>query len=199
MSKPYRRSNTCLAVVRHANKLFFAGDRRISWNFSQAQIAPRPKVTMLDGILRAGTGTSVLCDEFTDLFKAPKLTKKDDSFMYVQHKLLPSFLKHLRDRGWVRKGECKLTKFEEADLSATCLVGIGTDLYELDISQDLIAVGAISSPFAAGCGGQLAWGALLALEKTAPDMKPEDKLKIALNAAAEVSPGCDSNIDIIHN
>jgi len=200
MSKHIRTSQTCLAVLKHNEKLYFAGDRRISWHFGQAQISPRPKITFRGGILFAGTGTSVVCDTATDLFEPPKFLKNEDTYIYANKKLLPAYIKHMRKTGWINKNEFRLAKNGDGtDLSATILVGIGKDLYELDVSPDLIAIGPISTPFAAGCGGSLAWGALLALEKVAPDMSPETKLKLALQAAAEVSPGCDSNIDILHN
>jgi hypothetical protein len=187
-------------VLKHKGKLYFAGDRRISWHIGQAQISPRSKITFRHGILFAGTGTSVLCDTATDLFVPPKFNKQEDTYMYANTKFLPAYIKHLRKTGWINKGEFRLAKHTEGtDLSATILVGIGSDLYELDVSSDYIAMCPISTPFAAGCGGSLAWGALLALEKAAQDLTPEQKLTMALQAASEVSPGCDSNVDILHN
>ncbi len=195
------KSNTCLAVLMHKDKLYFAGDRRISWGLHKAQRGPRPKVTHRDGVLFAGTGTSALCDEITDLFVVPDRYPGSDAFEYFHHSLLPHVLAHLETKGYVNRGERHLRrndKDKEDDmLIAIILVGIDDCLFELDINTSVISGDQIVTPYASGCGGAYALGSLMTTEGS--KLGPEARLIKALRIAASISPGCDGHIDVVHN
>ena len=199
------KSNTCLAVLRDKNGyLWFAGDRRISWNYSKAIKGPRSKVTKRNNILFAGTGTSCICDLVTDQFEVPIKTDMIDSYTYIHKVLVPALIKQLKEEGWINDGERKLaydnildSRLDDCAPHAILIIGVGSDLYELDLNTQLITVDAIDAPYAAGCGGELAWGSLLTTEKLR--MTPKARLKLAVEIAAKVSPGCDDNVDIISN
>lgn len=193
------KSNTCLAVLRHNKKLYFAGDRRCTWGFHKCQKLVHPKISYRDGILYAGTGSSALCDEAVQLFNAPKLELEDDPYRYMHNHFLPAIIDHLRSKNYVNKNERHIIRDKDGDeiISAVILVGIKDQLFEVDLSSDIILVDSIDAPYAHGCGGQLALGALLAMEGA--KMKPEEMLKKAIRIAAAVSPGCDAHCDVLHN
>lgn len=193
---------TCLAVLKGRDgALHFAGDRRISWDMSKSQVAPRPKVTYRNGVLFAGTGTAYICDLVTDLFDIPDYGNTD-TFHYIHATFIPKFLKWLRVEGWVAEGERRLKATNQVDKDedtqgAIILVGVFSDLYELSIDENQISADAINTPYAAGCGGSLALGSLLTTERF--KMGVNERLHLAINVAAESSPGCDDNIDIVTN
>jgi len=180
--------------------LWFAGDRRISWHFGKALKSPRPKITYRNKVLLAGTGTSCICDLVTDQFDIPIKTDQQDTFNYIHTTFVPKLIKWLRQEGWVSEGERKLSTSDDdgkSELGATILIGVESDLYELDIDTNMICADVIDAPYAAGCGGALAHGSLLTTESL--DYSPKKRLTIALKVAAKVSPGCDDNVDILNN
>ena len=179
--------------------LYFAGDRRISWDFSKAIVAPRPKVSYRDGILYAGTGVAAICDLVTDQFTAPARLHSQPTFQYIHKTFIPCLLTWLRSEGWVAEGERRLNidGTDSEDYYASIVLGVDSDLYELDLSSSMISADAIDAPYATGCGGPVALGSLLTTEKM--KMSIEDKLTLALQVAAQVSPGCDDNVDIVTN
>lgn len=190
---------TCLAVVREGKRLYFAGDRRVSWGFHKAQIMETPKISFINGVLRAGTGTGSLCTEMVDLYKGPKAPTKGDLDQFMLGPFLEDVIKFLTKKLYIPKGTRRLRAAREGsdETGASILLGVKDRLYELDLGSDGVSMDRIAAPYASGCGGQLALGALLALE--GQNLPPEERLKAALRIAAQVSPGCDSNIDIIHN
>lgn len=191
------RSNTCLAMLKTKKGLVFAGDRRISWGMHKAQKAPRSKVTNRNGVLLAGTGVSCICDLVTDLFNVPAYDGKQDTFNYMHKTFLPALMKYLREEKWLKE-DGRGIDFDDDDRTlAIIVVGVGKDLYELDMTTHCISVDAISAPYAHGCGGMYALGSLLTTEKL--DMDEEERLKLALQIAAKVSPGCDAHVDIVRN
>jgi hypothetical protein len=195
------KSQTCLAVVRDdKGKLWFAGDRRSSWHFGKAIKGPRPKVTKKNGILLAGTGVASICDLVTERFEVPKQEDKETSMQYMV-RFEDELLAWLREEKWVKEDSRCLTKQgeeEEHELMAIILVGVGSDLYEVDLAcTSPLQSTPIDAPYGAGCGGSLAWGSLLTSAKLGWTEKK--RLKEALKVAAKVSPGCDDNIDILHN
>jgi hypothetical protein len=194
-----KKSSTCLAVVREKGtkkkrgKLVFAGDRRISWGMGQHQIATRAKVIKRNGVVFAGTGVSYLCDLVCELCEVPDVPEQMDGFNYVHHVLYRNIMAILTEKGCMDK-EGKVTLSE--DFEAVILVGFKGDLFEICISNDCgVTIDAIDAPYAHGCGGKYALGSLKTTENS--KMSAEDRLKLALGIAAELSPGCDANVDIV--
>jgi hypothetical protein len=189
-----------LAVLRDKQgHLWFAGDRRASWGFHKAIRTPRPKISKRNGILLAGTGVSLICDLVVDLFDIPKYSNKLSTFEYMHKVFIPELLVYLRAERWIKDDarELKYNKATEDQLEGYILVGVHSDLYELILSTELIGVDAVDAPYALGCGGQLALGSLLTTERVR--MSTSNRLKLALEVAFEVSPGCGDGIDILNN
>lgn len=190
------KSATCLAVLRNEQgKLVFAGDRRLSWDMSKAQVAPRPKITKRKGLLFAGTGVSFLCDLITDVIAIPDYdTTTVDPFLYIHNVLLPEIHKLLNEKGLLDKD---IIKMHNKELEAAIIIGMKGQLFELSLDDTGILVDAIDTPHTHGCGGKYALGVLKYLEKINSPLTTEEKLRTALEVASLISPGCDANIDIL--
>lgn len=198
------KSNTCLLVVTGKNnKLYMAGDRRVSWDFSQAQSIPYSKVIKQDKLLLGGTGDGALCDLFTRSVTFPKVNKTIDALDYMQNDFYSTMIAVLEARGFM--DHVSKTLKIPGELSAEIIVGVKHRLFSIDISNPdpygdghsgLVTIGELGTPYGTGCGGQWAWAAYEALSNNTT-MTTENKLKAALRLAAKHSPGCDEKIDII--
>lgn len=203
MGPSKKKSNTCLAVLRDKEgKLWFAGDRRVSWDMSKAIKGPRAKIAKRNGVLLAGTGVSSICDEIVDLLSIPRYNSTQSVFHYMNRNFLDAVLKHLSKRKLLHKEERRLVykegKKEAEDgewFGAIILVGFQGELFELDVDNHHIAIGPIDAPYAHGCGGDYALGSLLTTEDS--KLNPKTRLIRALNVAARMSPGCGDGIDIL--
>ena len=198
-----RKSNTCLAVLRDVEgKLWFAGDRRLSWGMHRAQKMRKPKIAKREGLLLAGTGVGSMCDEIVHLMQIPEQGKSGDPYWYMHEIFMPTLFDHLRHKGYLHEKERRLAYHEDREsreddwFGAIILIGFKGQLFELDVDNQQISLDMIDAPYAHGCGGDLALGSLLTTEGT--KMGPAKRLEKALHVAAEVSPGCDNNVDILH-
>ncbi len=197
-----KKSLTCLAAIKHRGKIYMAADRRTSWDMSQAQEMPRPKIKKRDGVILAGTGDGYLCTLIVDIMKIP-IGEGQDLDIYMHWTFHQAVTKLLLAKGYA--DEHKQLKIPPSG-GAEILVAIQGMLYtvlidnpdaeNLDNPFGLVSIEEVNFPYASGCGGHLAWGSLLTTETL--DMKPKDRLKLALQVAAKVSPGCDAVVDIEH-
>jgi len=159
------KSSTVLATVELGNRLYFAADRRISWDMSKAAISPTSKVTKRNGILMAGTGYASICFEVIHRSHFPEY-KGQDPDNYVHNELLPAIITDLRTVGIVDKEDRRLASNYKSDYrpSAVILLGIknkdGAAVYELDMSSDSISIDRVPTTYAHGCGGDYAMAIL---------------------------------------
>lgn len=197
-----KQSRTCIAVIKNKRgKLMMAGDRRATWDFSQSQKMPRPKVSKRDGLLLGGTGDGALCTLIVDIM--PILSYEDqelDNYMFNDFR--KQLIKTLKQQGYT--DEHNLLKLPR-DTDAEIIVGIRGRVYQVIINNPdpdnhytvgQVSIDEVNVPYAAGCGGSLAWGALL--ESVDSQYSYKERLERALNIAASVSPGCGDGIDIIN-
>lgn len=196
-----KQSLTCIAAIKHRGRIYMAADRRASWDFSQAQQMPRPKIVKRDGMILAGTGDSYLCALLVDILEVPPRGQEtlDDYMFDKMHRSVTNLL--------LRKGYCSEHKQLKipSESSVEVIIAIEGKLYNIvihnpdpekeDISGEIM-IDELNIPYASGCGGHLAWGSLLTSENL--ELTPNERLTIALNVAAQVSPGCDNKIDIYH-
>lgn len=196
------KSNTCIAALADKRgKIYIAADRRVSWDFSQCQTMPTPKVIKRDGVILAGTGDGYLCDILTKLLNIPLNTRELDSLFYLHEIIYPQIIKLLTRKGMFDHHE-KALKIP-ADAYCEVLLVFNHKLFSICIynpdpnsikSSGIITIDQLAIPYATGCGGQLAWGSLLTTENLGLNVK--ERLRVALNVAATVSPGCNNEIDI---
>lgn len=195
-------SGTCIAVIKtKRGKIMMAGDRRMSWGFSQAQRTPEPKVIKRDGLLFGGTGSCYLLTLINQIFVVPD-RGKDDPLAYMHNIFHKALVRFLCSKGF---GDSKtgVLKFPP-DLSIESLVACKGRLFSILIGSDgdsphdmgYVLIDEVSLPYSTGCGGSLAWGSLLTTEPL-KEMSDKEKLITALKVAATVSPGCDDEVDII--
>jgi len=199
-----RKSRTCIAAIKVRNKVMMAADRRSSWDFSQAQTMIKPKILKRNGLILAATGDGYLCSLLVERLDIPgDPLHTDDLDTYMFESLHAHITKLLLRKGF-KDGHNQLSIPGE-DSGCELLVGVKGRLFNYVISNPEpenkdrslgeIQVDELNLPYASGCGGALAWGSLLTTDKV--DMKPKDRLTLALEVAAHVSPGCDNNIDIV--
>ena len=199
MDRP--KSNTVLAMVRDENgRLVFAGDRLMSWGFHKSQRTPTPKVVKRGHYLLAGTGLCSVIDEILIIMDLPNAPKKGLR-KFMASDFISAVHKHMVKQGLASKDRRALygDKEKSADvdtLKAVVVIGVHGQLFELMLGSDSITIIELSLPYAHGCGGSLAWGALLATEGL--DLTVEDRLTRAIRAAGTVSPGCNTEVDIIY-
>ncbi len=202
-----KQNGTCIAAIKsRTGKIVMAADRRASWDMSQAQTMPRAKLVYRNGLILAGTGDGFLCHLIVDILDFPPYLSDYDQDSYLHGDFYNSIRRLLDRKGMMDKD--KMLKIP-VDVDAEILIACGGRLYLMDIfnpsdtdnyPHGLITLDEAALPFAAGCGGQLAWGALLQQDKLLKEkglkLSNTDRLIQALNVAADVSPGCNNIIDI---
>lgn len=192
-----KKSNTCIAVLKtKRGKLMMAGDRRASWDH-QAQKMPRPKIQKREGLLLGGTGDGYLCTLIVDILSLPEY-ENIDTDSYMHHKFQTAIVRLLKSKNFCDNKGLHIPTDTEAEI----IVGIQGKLYQVIISNEdsrnhggIITIDELNTPYATGCGGLLAWGSLLTTQDL--NLSDKERLKLALSVAAQVSTGCDGNVDII--
>lgn len=219
--KNKKQSMTCVAVCKKRNgKLIMAGDRRISTG-DKYQKSPIPKIAYINGFLLGGTGDCELLQLITENLA---LGQEGDITSYMYYGFKIALIKLLKNHGY--KDEHNLLRLQKnSDLEL--VVGKEGKLFNITfnsgynpdvlVEPSTIGIVEIGTPYATGCGGELAWGSLLSIEgdnkedllqklhvnfniqKLPKNIKTLDEIKLfyALNIASTVSAGCDNNIDII--
>ncbi len=207
-----KRSNTCIAALKtKSGKILMGADRRCSWDFSQCQVMPRPKINKRNGVILAGTGDSYLCTLFVDIMEIPNIIGSNTD-KYMHGVFFDAVYNMLIMKGMGE--EHNLLKIP-GDSDVEILVVIYGKLYQVIINNPdptstmcsgLVTIDELNLPFATGCGGQAAWNAIKAFNRANQLLKDIGQNKLltdkqilleSLVLAAENSPGCDDNIDII--
>lgn len=190
---------TCIACIKYKGKLYIAADRRISWETSQIQECPSPKVVKRDGVIIAGAGDAYLLTLLTSCLSIPN--NETDIDTYMHHHFQKAVKKLLIGQGFVDPhGLLRVPP----DMELECVLAVQGILWSIAIvnAEDvpnglsLVLIDKVNTPYATGSGGQLAWGSLLTTETM--NMKPKERLQLALNVASRVDPGCDNKVDIEH-
>lgn len=208
--KPDKKiSNTCIAIIKNRQgKLLMAGDRRSSWGYHYAQSMDIPKINKKDGVLLGATGHGDMCSLFVDDggFEIPeqnvKLTAK-----YMYHIFKPAVIKFLLNQGYGyskdRQTHLKLPPGTYCEV----VIGISGEAWSMTIENPCleesefleghVSVGRVSIPYATGCGGHGTADAILRYELKRKGYITKEELRQALEIVADISPGCDDEIDII--
>lgn len=208
MTTKKKQSRTCIAAIRQKNgKIMLAADRRASWDWNQCQQMPRPKLAKRNGLILAATGDSYLCTLIVDILKFRKYEDDMTEDEYFHNIFYYDVLKLLKSKGLADIVSGTPILRIPKGLDVEVIIVLNKKLYTVVIenpieqveehanSFGLINIDELSLPYATGCGGSLAWGSLLTTEDM--DLKAKDRLTLALNIAAQVSPGCDNMIDIV--
>lgn len=202
-----KTSNTCIAVIERDGVVYMAGDRRMSWDFSQAQPSPIPKIAKRCGMLIGATGSGFLCSLMVDIIQYPKPTAKQKPFDYVMNTVCKIIHDTLIEKGFSNgNGMMKIPSNHAAEglfimkgEAFSIVIANEYDSDSADGAMGHVTGDVVSFPYATGCGGQWAWGVLEEHSLLSNKLKltPHESLRRALRIAAKFSPGCDSQIDII--
>ena len=179
---------TCIVSYRDQNKIYIGGDTcAVSGLFVNNRLDP--KVFKNKNMLMGYAGSFRLGQIMRFAFKPPKHEKDKDTYEYM----CVDFVKAMQ-RCLEKNGHAGHNKKEEREASGQLLVGYKGSLYE--IYEDY-QVGLSAEVFSSiGCGSELAIGAMHALEKM-PKILPEEKLRIALEAAARFNGGVSAPFTIL--
>ena len=216
-----RQTGTCIAVIKGRNgKLIMAGDRRASWHFGHAEKMNRPKIAAVkDGlrldqnenplksgdILLGATGNGSMCSLLVDILDVPEIQGDVQHYMFFTFR--EKIQRLLLNQGY---GDKEKNLFIPPDSSCELVVGIKGHIYTVNVDNPyddsirefhssrggLIQIDEVSAPYATGCGGPSALPILLA-EKKREKCSKKEHLQLAMEIAADISPGCDRNIDYV--
>lgn len=199
---------TCIAIAKNKNgRIMMAGDRRVSSDWSNAFDLPAtsPKIKKDDsGILMGGAGSANLLTILTKVMIPPD-RGTEDLDVYMQFKFKDALKKALIISGY--KDEHNLLKLDQdGDMGAILVLEHRVFLLDVRHPDEFSQHGNILTgiieilegplPYAVGCGADLAKGALLA-EKKRLGYNTRDGLRLAMEIAADISPGCSNQVDII--
>ena len=184
---------TCIVGLEHDGKVYIGGDSAGSDGFT-LQIRADQKVFTKDGY----TGEYVPVPwvmGFTSSFRMgqllryklelPKIpkdkgTEPGDLEGFMVTSFVDAVREALRTGGWLRKES-------ERESGGTFLVGVRGQLYA--IHNDLQVGHVVDGYAAVGCGDHLALGALYATDDGTSTLAPDDRIRLALGAAARHSAG----------
>lgn len=185
---------TCIAAIKDKKgRIWMGADRRMTYDWSQFQVMPKETKKIYKnehGIIRAACGDAYLLDLLVHRLNLPEVF--NDVHSYVHDVVYDSIYRLL-----VRKKYCDMHKFLELpnDMECVMILAISNTLWEITLHPPKsMTIGEVALPYANGSGGLIALGSLLTTEDIG--MKAKDRLTIALNIAAKVSPGCGDGIDI---
>ena len=198
-----KKSRTCIALIKtRTGKLIMAGDRRVTYGDAEMySVSAVPKINKRNAFLIGYTGNPAICEALIHLTKIPNYIPHPLN-KYIMCELEENIKKLLLKRGYEDNGSIILT---EKDGSAL-LLGIDGRAFVIDIDPILeegrvwgkavVESGEVLLPWSIGCGSDSALPILLA-EKKEKGYNTREGLKKAMEIAAEISPGCDNNIDYI--
>lgn len=187
------KSNTCILVLKDEDtkKLVFGADRRISFGNSFYQKTPRSKICKRNGLILAGSGNAYLSDLVIELTPITFMNNVNESpFQYIHTEFYNALSKILMEKRIIVDNKVI------DNSSAAIMIGLKGDLFLLNISKSGISIDVITTPFALGCGGDVALGSALVLLKD-KNLSIKEILRKSVKTASLVSAGCDSTVDIV--
>ncbi len=197
-----RLSRTCIAaIVSRRGKIIMAGDRRCSWDWGFAQSCPTPKIIKHNGFLLGGTGSS----DFLELILEGFTFDQDitDLKQYLLFSFKSKLTKFLTQHGY--RDQHSMLQLPQS-VSAEILLGKDGKLFIISFTPgntesglnepSIISIGQVSAPFAVGCGAPSAIPILINKLKEV-GYSTKEHLELAMQSAADISPGCDNQFDFL--
>jgi len=172
---------TCIAVVRHENKIYMAGDRGASDDGTILALTA-PKVWKLGPYL-IGYAGSMDGERLRYNFN-PDIPDLRDTDKFMQTKFIKQLKKFYTD-WWVDTGK---------DSDFGLIIAVKGQIYEHSSSDMSLSKYEVDY-LAMGSGAEYAYGALHATEKI---KDPRRRLQAAVGAAIKFSPTCMGPVDIVN-
>lgn len=166
------------AAISEDGTIYMGGDAASVDDVDAIRISSSPKVFQVGEFLIGSTGTKRVTQIAGYVFKPPKHNGEDVE-SYIVTKFVPALRKVMDKQG----GEIDDDEHGKI-MNGGCLIGYRGRLFGIDSAYGVLMP---ALPYhAVGCGDQIGLGAMYAARQATP----EEKVKIALEAAAEF----DANI-----
>lgn len=168
---------TAIAAIASGGKVWIGGDAAGVGGLS-ISVRSDPKV-FINGEFIIGYTTSFRMGQLLQYeFSPPTPYENESGMAYMVKRFVPAIQRCFHDGGWEIRDDGQRR-------GGTFIVGWRGRLYEIESDYQ---VAQVAQPYiACGCGFDLALGALFATERTA--ISPEDRIKLALEAAQQFSAG----------
>ena len=194
-------THTCISAIKlRDGRIMMAGDRRCSWGWGFAAECPEPKVIKKNGFLLGGTGDSDFLELILDAFEPDQ---EGELKTYLHFKFKRDVAKFLKQQGYrdehdllrlPAEADCEILLAKENKLF---VVTFRPGELERPLPEpSIISIGEVKPPFAVGCGAASALPILLAKLKEV-SYNTKEHLRLAMQTAADISPGCDGRVDFI--
>lgn len=175
---------TCIVAVKHNNTIYMAGDSLGSNSDFQKTVRKDPKVFISGEMLLGFTSSFRMGQILQYVMEAPERPEGISDMKYLVAHWIPAVIECFDDQGY--RGEKGENQHDETRTGGNFLLGYRGTLYVID---DDFQVGIPADQYAAaGCGEDLALGAMYAAKK-AGVKDPTKVLTIALEAAEKFSGG----------
>jgi hypothetical protein len=192
------KSNTCIAAIKNRyGKITVAADRRASSGFDHSMPCINPKVMKRDGLILAATGDSALCELVVEHISIPKMWDLEPN-KYMFHVFRPHLYKALIKHDYANEQkQVKLPHEVDVEVLVACqgsLFSVFIAPYSNSDPNGHISICQQPIPYATGCGGIWALSSLITSTRLG-ETSTRKKLELALQIAAEHSPGCGDGYD----
>lgn len=173
---------TCIVSLAHKGKVYMGGD---SAGIAGLDICSRSdeKVFVNGPLIMGFTSSFRMGQLLRYALNVPEQNPRDEDMRYLVVDVVDAMRACFKEKGYTPQEEDE----KGIDIGGTFLMGYNGVLYRVD--QDFQVGNPTPQYDACGCGEGYALGVLHYLMNNAPKMKPEDKLRYALDAACEHSAG----------
>lgn len=175
---------TCIVAIKHNKKIYMGGDSLGSNSAMSKVVRNDPKVFINDEMIFGFTASFRMGQILEYVMEAPTRPEGISDMKYLIAYWIPELIATFSDHGF--RGERGLEDHDETRTGGDFLLGYRGTLYH--IHSDF-QVGIPADQYdAAGCGEDLAMGAIFTAKKTGIK-DPEAILTVALEAAEKFSAG----------
>ena len=177
---------TCIVALVDNGKVYMGGDSAGVGDYS-ITLQRDEKVFVNNGYLFGCCGSIREKQILQHCFEPPRLHPDDDVHMHMVKYFIPALRRELEAQhvNSIAKNE---------NLESVFLVGIAGKLFQIHVDLQVLAPS--DNYMAAGCGEDLALGAMHTLVDNA-ELSPEDKILKALTASAYFSAGVRAPFHVI--
>jgi ATP-dependent protease HslVU (ClpYQ) peptidase subunit len=182
---------TCIVGIEHQGKVYIGGDRAGTENGMIVRVA-QPKVFASDGYLMGYTTSFRMGQILQHCFIPPPVDKSDDLIGFMVRKFVPALQRALAAGEWLKTKDGR----QEA---GTFLVGVQGRLFVVE--DDFNVHSSRHGFYAVGSGAAVALGALWQSmpENARTSDNPKDRLRMALEAAQELTTAVAGPFDILES
>jgi ATP-dependent protease HslVU (ClpYQ) peptidase subunit len=178
---------TCIVGIREKNRIVIGADSLGSNGFTKT-IRHDKKVFINNGMIFGFTSSFRMGQILEYSFVPPEQSRKENDFKYLVNTFIPALIETYSKKSYLRKSS-------DQAVGGEFLLGYKNKLYKIEGD---FQVGIAADEFdACGCGENFALGSLHTTKHLKLDLTSEERIKLAINAAAEYSSGVGGPIKIM--